>query len=84
MEREKENMQMPRPRPKPADLAPHLIATKGQAERPATDAAPANEPLTFKVSADVKLRFRRYALEHGLKLNETLVRALEMLEREDA
>jgi hypothetical protein len=36
------------PSSKPADLAPHLIGTKGRVDRPQTGTP--NEPLTFKVS----------------------------------
>lgn len=70
------------PSTKPADLAPHLIGTKGKVERPTPGAATANEPLTFKVSAEFKRRFRRYAVDHDLRLNQVLVRAFEALEQQ--
>lgn len=70
------------PSTKPADLAPHLIGTKGKVGRPTPGAATANEPLTFKVSAEFKRRFRRYAVDHDLRLNQVLVRAFEALEQQ--
>ena len=67
------------PSSKPADLAPHLIGTKGKVERPRPEAAAANEPLTFKVSPDFKQEVRRNAADHDLRLNQVLVRAFEAL-----
>ena len=58
---------------KPADLAPHLIGTKGQVQKPSPSASSAqatsapNEPLNFKVAA----------VSRGLRLNELLVEAFE-------
>lgn len=72
------------PSAKPADLAPHLIGTKGKVERPHPGRPAANEPLTFKVSAEFKREFRRYAADHDLRLNQVLVRAFEALKREAA
>ena len=70
---------------KPADLS-GLVATKGQAAPvanvPARSAAPAEEaeannvPLNFRVSADLRRRFRVFAANHDLKLNELLFAAL--------
>jgi len=60
---------------KPADLAPHLIGTKGKVGRP--PAAIAHEPLTFKVSAEFKRQFRVAAANRGIRLNELLVEAFE-------
>ena len=67
------------PSSKPADLAPHLIGTKGKVERPGPGTA-ANEPLTFKVSAEFKRRFRMAAADRGIRLNELLVQAFEAWE----
>ena len=67
------------PRSKPADLAPHLIGTKGKIERPQPGTAAGNEPLTFKVTAEFKREFRRYAADHDLRLNQVLIRAFEAL-----
>jgi len=62
-----------------------LIGAKGKVERPrAAAAAVGNEPLTFKVSADFKREFRRYAADHDLRLNQVLVRAFEALKRSEA
>jgi hypothetical protein len=66
---------------KPADLAPHLIGTKGQVGKPATIAAP-NEPLNFKMSPAFKREFKMAAVAHGLRLNELLVEAFEAWKRE--
>jgi hypothetical protein len=66
------------PSSKPADLAPHLIGTKGKVDRP--QAGTANEPLTFKVSAEFKRRFRVAAANRGIRLNELLVEAFEAWE----
>jgi hypothetical protein len=63
---------------KPADLAPHLIGTKGKVERPQVGTP--NEPLTFKVSAEFKRRFRMAAADRGIRLNELLVQAFEAWE----
>lgn len=71
------------PSTKPADLAPHLIGTKGKVGRPTSGASTANEPLTFKVSAEFKREFRRYAVDHDLRLNQVLVRAFEALEKQE-
>lgn len=68
---------------KPADLAPHLIGTKGQVAKPSatmqtsTAAAAPNEPLNFKMSPAFKREFRMAAAERGLRLNELLVEAFE-------
>ena len=70
------------PKAKPADLAPHLIGTKGKVERPRTEASVGNEALNFKVSATFKREFRRYAVDHDLRLNQVLVQAFEALKRE--
>ncbi len=67
---------------KPADLAPHLIGTKGKVDRPSPKAAQAHEPLTFKVPSELKRRFRHYAAEHDMRLNQVLARAMDALERE--
>ena len=69
---------------KPADLAPHLIGTKGQVAKPtASAAAPSqtstapNEPLNFKMSPAFKREFKMAAVSNGLRLNELLVEAFE-------
>jgi hypothetical protein len=72
------------PSTKPADLAPHLIGSKGSVERPRPVAAVGTEPLTFKVSADFRREFRRYAVDHDLRLNQVLVLAFEALKRSPA
>jgi hypothetical protein len=70
-----------------------LVATKGQATPvsgvPARSAAPAakdsgeggNVPLNFRVSADLRRRFRTFAATHDLKLNELLRRAFDEYEQ---
>lgn len=75
---------------KPADLS-GLVATKGQAAPvanvPARSAAPAEEanannvPLNFRVSADLRRRFRVFAAKHDLKLNELLRLAFDEYEK---
>jgi hypothetical protein len=61
---------------KPADLAPHLIGTKGQVRRP-VPATAANEPMNFKMSPQFKREFRMAAADRGLRLNELLIEAFE-------
>jgi hypothetical protein len=61
---------------KPADLAPHLIGTKGHVGKPTPTAAP-NEPLNFKMSPAFKREFKMAAVSNGLRLNELLVEAFE-------
>lgn len=77
---------------KPADLS-GLVATKGAAapvaNMPARSAAPAdveanNVPLNFRVSADLRRRFRMFAAAHDLKLNELLRLAFDEYERNHA
>jgi hypothetical protein len=68
------------PNTKPADLAPHLIGTKGQVSKPASTAA--NEPLNFKMSPAFKREFKMAAVAHGLRLNELLAEAFESWKRE--
>lgn len=70
------------PKSKPADLAPHPIGTKGSVEGPSPPVVN-SEPMTFKVSTEVRKRFKRYAFEHDMRLNQVLVRALEALEEKD-
>ena len=75
---------------KPADLS-GLVATKGQAAPvanvPARSVAPAEEaeannvPLNFRVSADLRRRFRVFAANHDLKLNELLRLAFDEYEK---
>jgi hypothetical protein len=75
---------------KPADLS-GLVATKGQAAPvanvPARSAAPAedaeanNVPLNFRVSADLRRRFRVFAANNDLKLNELLRLAFDEYEK---
>lgn len=75
---------------KTADLS-GLVATKGQAAPvanvPARSAAPAedgevnNVPLNFRVSADLRRRFRVFAANHDLKLNELLRLAFDEYEK---
>jgi hypothetical protein len=75
-------------------LAPDLsglVATKGQAAPvanvPQRSAAPAEEPeannvpLNFRVSADLRRRFRMFAAAHDLKLNELLRLAFDEYEK---
>jgi len=65
---------------KPADLASHLIGTKGHVAKPSSAAqassAP-NEPLNFKMSPAFKREFKMAAVERGLRLNELLVEAFD-------
>lgn len=63
------------PSTKPADLAPHLIGTKGKVVRPSPAAQ--NEPMNFKVSPAFKREFRMAAADRGLRLNELLIEAFE-------
>lgn len=73
-----------------ADLS-GLVATKGQAAPvanvPARSAMPAQEPeannvpLNFRVSADLRRRFRMFAAANDLKLNELLRLAFEDYEK---
>jgi hypothetical protein len=73
-----------------ADLS-GLVATKGQAAPvanvPARSAAPAedaeanNVPLNFRVSADLRRRFRVFAANNDLKLNELLRLAFDEYEK---
>lgn len=78
---------------KTADLS-GLVATKGAAAPVAdmpTRAAPApsdadadnsgGQPLNFRVSADLRRRFRMFAAAHDLKLNELLRLAFDDYER---
>lgn len=37
------------------------------------------EPLNFRVPMEFRRRFRRYAADHDMKLNEVLYRAFEVL-----
>ena len=62
------------PSTKPADLAPHLIGTKGQVGRP-VPVGTANEPMNFKMSPEFKREFRMAAADRGLRMNELLVEA---------
>ncbi len=68
---------------KPADLAPHLIGTKGQVQKPSPSASSAqatsapNEPLNFKMPPAFKREFKVAAVSRGLRLNELLVEAFE-------
>lgn len=78
---------------KPADLT-GLVATKGTAapvaSMPPRSAKPAdtasdeanNVPLNFRVTADLRRRFRMFAAAHDLKLNELLRRAFDEYERQ--
>jgi len=75
---------------KSADLS-GLVATKGQASPvanvPARSAAPAedsevnNVPLNFRVSADLRRRFKVFAANNDLKLNELLRLAFDEYEK---
>lgn len=75
---------------KPTDLSA-LVATKGQAAPvanvparnivPTEDADTNNVPLNFRVSADLRRRFRVFAANHDLKLNELLRLAFEEYEK---
>lgn len=73
-----------------ADLT-GLVATKGKAapaagmparsqEKPDDDPSN-NVPLNFRVSADIRRRFRMFAAAHDLKLNELLRLAFEEYEK---
>jgi hypothetical protein len=75
---------------KPSPDLSSLVATKGQAapvaQVPARSAAPAdtqtnNVPLNFRVSADLRRRFKTYAAAHDMKLNELLRRAFDEYEQ---
>lgn len=69
-----------------------LIATKGHAE-PVSDVSPrgaksvddgeaSSVPLNFRVSADLRRRFRMFAAKHDLKLNELLRLAFDEYEKQ--
>lgn len=69
-----------------------LVATKGQASPvtnvPARSALSVEEmetnnvPLNFRVSADLRRRFRVFAANHDLKLNELLRLAFDEYEKQ--
>ena len=69
-----------------------LVATKGQAapvaQVAARSAAPGSEteannvPLNFRVTADLRRRFRMFAAAHDLKLNELLRLAFDEYEKQ--
>ena len=75
---------------KAADLS-GLVATKGQASPvanvPPRSAAPSEEieannvPLNFRVPTDLRRRFRVFAANHDLKLNELLRLAFDEYEK---
>lgn len=79
---------------KTADLT-GLVATKGTAA-PVTDMPPRsakpteaadeanNVPLNFRVTANLRRRFRMFAAAHDLKLNELLRRAFDEYEQKHA
>jgi hypothetical protein len=70
-----------------------LVATKGTAapvpDMPARSAKPAeaaadeanNVPLNFRVTAELRRRFRMFAAAHDLKLNEVLRRSFDEYEQ---
>jgi hypothetical protein len=76
---------------KPAADLSALVATKGAAsptkDMPTRATAPATaadetkgsggEPLNFRVPADFRRRFKTYAAQHDMKLNELLYKAFE-------
>lgn len=80
---------------KPAADLSALVATKGAAaptkDMPtrATAAAEATsnetkgtgEPLNFRVPAEFRRRFKTYAAQHDMKLNELLYKAFEAYEK---
>jgi len=65
---------------KVADLSASLVAVKGDASpaQPST----ASTPLTFKLEAQFRRRFRQRAAEADLKLNELLREALDAWEQQ--
>jgi hypothetical protein len=77
---------------KPADLT-GLVATKGNAApvadmpsrsikpRPVDAEEANNEPLNFRVTAELRRRFRMFAAAHDLKLNELLRLAFDEYEQ---
>lgn len=79
---------MATPTKKPATDLSALVATKGAASptrdmptrAPATASAEGKgtgEPLNFRVPADFRRRFKTYAAQHDMKLNELLYKAFE-------
>jgi predicted HicB family RNase H-like nuclease len=44
----------------------------------------ANEPLTFKVSAEFKRQFRMAAADRGIRLNELLIQAFDAWKAKEA
>jgi hypothetical protein len=67
---------------KPADLAPHLIGTKGSVGKPSSVPAVTNEPLNFKMPASFKREFKMAAVSNGLRMNELLAEAFELWKKE--
>lgn len=78
---------------KPASDLSALVATKGAAApskdmptRTTARAATSNEikgtgePLNFRVPAEFRRRFKTYAAQHDMKLNELLYKAFEAYE----
>ncbi len=75
---------------KPVDLS-SLVATKGRAApvanvssrsaKPLEEAEANNVPLNFRVSTDLRRRFRMFAAKHDLKLNELLRLAFDEYEK---
>ena len=45
--------------------------------------AGAGEPLNFRVDPDFRRRFRVYAAQRGMRLQDVLVKAFELLEASD-
>lgn len=67
---------------KPADLAPHLIGTKGSVGKPSVVPAATNEPLNFKMPPAFKREFKMAAVSRGMRMNELLVETFEAWKRE--
>lgn len=69
-----------------AGLGATMIESQTESQSAATAASararPSNqygEPLNFRVPMEFRRRFRRYAADHDMKLNEVLYRAFEAL-----
>ena len=69
-----------------AGLGAAMIESQGEPQSTANPALPRarpvnqyGEPLNFRVPMEFRRRFRRYAADHDMKLNEVLYRAFEAL-----
>ncbi|EWC49344.1 hypothetical protein XAR_4385 [Xanthomonas citri pv. glycines str. 8ra] len=59
------------------------MPTRAERARPEAD-EPNNVPLNFRVTAELRRRFRMFAADHDLKLNELLRLAFDEYEKRHA